>query len=178
MARITALSLRGMARTAIFSAGGRGFVRFPERGTLLVSDAPRRCEDDAAKQRLLDALAQAGFDCREADGLLLIDPSDALLAQIDDADCAFVDWDSSLHSAQALSARWLGRERRPLTPAGRQLIIDALRLTWQDRMMDGLAALRAQAAVMQRNADTSGFCEAGAVIWNWCAMQEGKEDEN
>ncbi|MBE5798372.1 MAG: hypothetical protein E7321_00270 [Clostridiales bacterium] len=178
MAPVTAQQLRDTARAAMLKAGGRGFVRFPERGALLVSDALRRCEDESARAALLDAMASAGFDCREEDGLLLLTPADDVLSGIACSCPCAVDWDSPRCSAQALAARWLGKARKPLTPAGRQLIIDALRLTWQDRMMDGLPALRAQAALMQRNADTSGFREAGAVIWNWCAMQEGKEDED
>ena len=177
MARITAIALRDRARAALLSAGGRGFVRFPEQGALLVSDALRRCESEAAEQGLKDALWQAGFECYKQDGLLLMTPSDALLENID-CDTCRIDWDAPLHSAQALAKRWLACERRPLTAAGRQLIIDCLRLTWQDRVMDGLRALRAQAAVMQRNGDTSGFYQAGTVLADWCNEQEGERNED
>ena len=177
MARVTAIALRDMARTALLSAGGRGFVRFLEQGTLLVSDVLRRCENDAAKKKLTDALAQAGFESCEQDGLLLITPADALLGQIAAGACD-VDWESPLHGAQALAKRWLEREREALTPAGRQLIIDCLRMTWQDRVGDCLRQLSAQAAVMMRSGDTSGFYEAGAVLANWCNEQEGKHDED
>lgn len=178
MARITATALRDRARAALLDAGGRGFVRFPERGALLVSDAIRRCEGETAKAHLFASLAAAGFDCDEQDNLLMISPSDALLADITcDSSCG-IDWDGPLHSAQALSARWLSREEQPLTEDGRRLVIDTLRLTWQDRVMEGLAALRAQAAVMQRKKDTSGFRIAGAVLRNWCDMQEGKAHED
>ena len=173
MACVTAIAMRDSARQALLGAGGRGFVRFCEQGALLVSDAIRRCEDDAAQQKLTDALAQAGFESWTQDDLLMILPSDALLEQITCDGCE-VDWSSSLHGVQALATRWLARERAALTQAGRQLIVDCLRLTWQDRVMDGLRQLRAQAAVMQRSADTSGFCQAGAVLANWCKEQEGK----
>lgn len=178
MARVTAIALRDCARAAMLEAGGRGFVRFPERGALLVSDAIRRCEDEAARTRLTAALEAAGFACRQEDQLLLIMPSDALLAQIDCEDSCEIDWDGPLCSVQALSARWLKKKRQPLTAQGRQLIIDTLRLTWQSRAAQGLEALRAQAAVMQREGDTSGFCQAGAVLKNWCDMQEGKAYED
>ena len=177
MARVTAIVLRDRARAALLGAGGRGFVRFPEQGALLVSDVLRRSESQEAGQKLMDALLQAGFESWQQDGLLLITPSDALLVQIDSASCA-IDWEGSRHGAQALAARWMAKERRALTGAGRQLVVDCLRLTWQNRVMDGLRALRAQAAVMQRSGDTSGFYEAGAVLAEWCNEQEGKCDED
>ena len=177
MARVTAIALRDRARTALLKAGGRGFVRFPEQGALLVSDMLRRCEDEQAEQKLMDALAQEGFVSWKQDGLLLINPSDELLQSVDCAACE-VDWDGALHGVQALALRWMKREKQPLTPAGRQLVIDSLRLTWQDRMADGRALLSAQAAVMQRSGDTSGFCTAGAVLADWCDRQEGKCHED
>ena len=177
MARITAIVLRDRARAALLAAGGRGFVRFPEQGALLVSDALRRCESEEAEQKLKDALWQAGFESYKQDSLLLMTPSDALLENMT-CDACEIDWDAPLHSAQALAKRWLAFECRPFTAAGRQLIVDCLRLTWQDRVMDGLRALRAQAAVMQRDGDTSGFYQAGAVLADWCNEQEGKRNED
>lgn len=178
MARITALALRDRARTALLAAGGRGFVRFPERGALLLSDAIRRCEDDAAKARLLAALTEAGFACRERDKLLEITPTDALLAEIVCEGVCRIDWDGPRCRVQAISARWLKKPILPLSKDGRQLIIDTLRLTWQDRVTDGLDALCAQAAVMQRQGDVSGFRTAGAVLKDWCDMQEGLSHED
>lgn len=178
MARVTAVSLRNRAREAMLLAGGRGFVRFMDSGALLVSDAVRRCADEAAKQRLMDALHLAGFDCREQDGLLLMDPSDALLEEIACETGAAVDWSSPRCAAQALAARWLKRQALPLTEAGRQLIVDTLRQTWQQRAEDDFSALRAQAAVMQRAGDVSGFYQAGAVLAHWCEEQEGKGHED
>ena len=178
MARVTAVSLRNAAREAMLLGGGRGFVRFMDSGALLVSDAVRRCEDDAARARLLNALCQAGFDCREQDGLLMMNPTDALLEEIRYEGDFAADWEGALCAVQALALRWMKREKQPLTPAGRQLVIDSLRLTWQDRMADGRALLSAQAAVMQRSGDTSGFCTAGAVLADWCDRQEGKCHED
>lgn len=178
MARLTAIALRDRARAAMLAGGGRGFVRFPERGALLVSDAIRRCEGEEAKARLFAALEDAGFVCFEQENLLMISPSDVLLSQITCEDACEIDWDGPLCAVQALAARWLGKEAQPLTNDGRQLIIDTLRLTWQDRVIDGLSALCAQAAVMQRKKDTSGFRIAGAVLKNWCDMQEGKANED
>lgn len=178
MARVTAIALRDRAREALLSAGGRGFVRFPERGALLLSDAIRRCEDEAAKARLLAALNEAGFTCYEQDNLLMITPSDVLLMEHSCEDSCSIDWDGPQCRVQALSSRWLKKPLLPLTQDGRQLIVDTLRLTWQDRAADGLDALCAQAAVMQRKGDISGFCQAGAVLKNWCDMQEGTGHED
>ena len=177
MARITAIALRDRARAVLLAAGGRGFVRFPERGALLVSDAIRRCETEAAKARLLAALEEAGFVCCEQDNLLMITPSDALLAGIA-CDGGGIDWDGPLCEMQALCARWQKKQRLPLTGEGRQIIIDALRLTWQNPTAQGLDALRARAAVMQRKGDTSGLPVAAAVLRNWCDMQEGNAHED
>lgn len=178
MARVTAIALRDRARSALLGAGGRGFVRFPERGALLLSDAIRRCADEADKARLIAALKEAGFACHEQDGLLMITPTDAALEEIGCEGGCEIDWDGPLCGAQALAARWLKKPRTPLTGDGRQLIVDTLRLTWQDRVTDALAALYAQAAVMQRRGDISGFCQAGAVLKNWCDMQEGTGHED
>lgn len=178
MARVTAVSLRSTVREAMLSVGGRGFVRFPESGALLLSDAIRRCEGETEKKKLLAALNQAGFDCTEQNSLLMIDPSNALLAAIAYDGAFSVNWESALCGAQTVAARWLKREKRPLTHAGRQLIIDTLRLTWQDCISDGLASLRAQAAVMLRTGDSSGLYESGAVLADWCDRQEEKRHED
>lgn len=177
MACVTAVSLRNTARAALLAAGGRGFVRFPESGALLVSDAIRRCESSTAKERLLEALSQAGFVCMEQDGLLLMNPSDALLETIAFEGGFSVNWADPLCGLQALARRWLSRKKQPMTAAGRQLVIDALRLTWQNRLTNGFEQLRAQTAVMQRNGDTSGFDLAGAVLANWCIRQENGREE-
>ena len=171
MARVTAVSLRDKARGAMMAAGGRGFMRFPESGALLVSDAVRRCGSDEVKAALVAAMAQAGFDCWEQDGLLMLRPQAAVLESIAYEDGFSINWDGALWQVQALAVRWLSRERLPLTQDGRRLVIDALRLTWQDRLPEGLALLRAQAAMMQRRGDTSGFCQAGAVLADWCDRQ-------
>lgn len=176
MARVTAAALRAAAREAVLSCGGRGFVRFLDTGdALLVTDAIRRCADDAQRAALMAALEQAGFGCEERDGLLHITPQDRWLAQIDCAPARQIDWQSGLHSVRALAVRWLRKERQPLTRDGRQIVLDALRLAWQDRahVLTGMEALRAKAAVMQRNRDTSGLHEAAAVLYNWCDDEEG-----
>jgi len=178
MARVTAVSLRDKARSALLAAGGRGFVRFPEQGTLLVSDAIRRCESETEKERLVQALDQAGFDANEQDGLLMISPQDELLEAIAYEGDFAVNWDGGLCAVQALAVRWMNREKQPLTQAGRQLITDSLRQTWQGRMQEGFTLLRAQAAVMQRRGDTSGFYQAGVVLAYWCEEQEGKCHED
>ena len=98
MARVTAVSLRNAAREAMLACGGRGFVRFMDSGALLVSDTIRRCKDDGAKEKLTDALRQAGFSCFEQDGLLMINPQDELLEAIAcDGDFP-VNWDGGLYA--------------------------------------------------------------------------------
>ena len=176
MARVTAVRLRERAREAMLSSCGRGFVRFlPAGGALLATDAVRRCGDDAARARLTDALEAAGFACGMRGGLLEMTPADDVLSSLCGEGSIAVDWESPLHPAQALAGRFLAAEKRPLTPAGRQLIVETLRLTWlePDRVLSGLPALRAQAAVMLRQGDRSGLCEAGAVLEEFCKQEQG-----
>ena len=181
MARLTALALRDRARAAVLAAGGRGFVRFlPAGGALLATDAIRRCADAAAQQRLAGALEEAGFACRACCGLLELTPRDGVLDALCGDAAGAIDWGDPLHPAQALARRWLAEQRTAWTDAGRQLTMDALRLVWRPRaqVLAGLAALRAQAAVMLRSGDRSGFRAAGAVLNDWCMQERGGcEDE-
>ena len=176
MARVTAVRLREQARGAMLAAGGRGFVRFlPAGGALLATDAIRRCEDDTSRARLTDALAQAGFACGMRSGLLEMTPTDDVLLVPGGEERVAVDWESPLHPAQALARRFLANAQQPLTPAGRRLILETLRLTWlaPDRVLSGLPALRAQAAVMLRRGDRSGLHEAGALLKEFCEQEQG-----
>ena len=171
MARVTALSLRDAAREAILAAGGRGFVRFlPSGGALLVTDANRRCADENENAALAGALERAGFDCCACGGLLELTPRDDVLRRIGYDEEAEIDWSSPLHPVQALGRRWHDREKQPLSAAGRQLILEALRLSWQpaEKAQDGAELLRAQGAVMLRMGDMSGMHEAGAILLDWC----------
>ena len=175
MAGVTALRLRSRAREAMLAAGGRGFVRFlPAGGALLATDAIRRCKDEASRAALTDALAQAGFVCVLRGGLLELTPTDDELAGLDGGERLETDWESPLHPAQALAVRFLAKKRQPLTAAGRQLVMETLRLTWQtpDRLLSGLPALRAQAAVMQRKGDLSGLHEAGVLLREFCERED------
>ena len=171
MARVTALSLRTAARETMIAAGGRGFMRFlPPGGALLATDAVRRCESDAQKKAMIDALDASGFDCHDKDGLLTLTPTDELLGEIVCGEGYEIDWASPMHRAQALGVGWARRKKKALTQDGRQLILEALRLGWQTpkQTKDGLDALRVRAAVMLRRGDDSGFYEAGAVLLDWC----------
>ena len=105
-------------------------------------------------------------------------PADDVLSALGGEKTIAVCWESPLHPAQALAGRFLAAEKRPLTPDGRQLILETLRLTWlaPDRVLSGLPALRARAAVMLRRGDRSGFCEAGAVLKEFCELG-GMTDE-
>ena len=176
MARVTAVRLRERAREAMLAAGGRGFVRFlPAGDALLATDAVRRCADDASRARLTEALAQAGFVCGMRGGLLEMTPTDDVLLTPGGEERVAVDWESPLHPAQALAARFLKNPKQPLTSAGRQLILETLRLTWlaPDRVLSGLPALRAQAAVMLRQGDRSGLHEAGTLLKEFCEQEQG-----
>ena len=145
MAAVTAL--RERARAAVFAAGGRGFVRFLPAGetALLVSDAPRRCGDVPA---LLDGCRAAGFDARERDGLLLLTPTEAALRALDVPARIDVDWDAPDAPTAAFAAYLMRRSDRPLTEDGLRLVVETLRLLWQDEahVRAGLPALRARAA--------------------------------
>lgn len=172
---MTAAGLRDRAREAMLAAGGRGFVRFlPPGGALLVTDAPRRCGDEAAYARLEEAMEGAGFACTACGGLMELTPRDELLRALT-AQPPVIDWTSPMHPVQALACRFLAADRAPLSPAGRQLILEALRLCWQPRekVWAGLDALRAQAAAMLRAGDRSGLHETGAVLAAFCE-QEGR----
>ena len=176
MARVTAVRLRERAREAMLASGGRGFMRFlPAGGALLATDAIRRCGDDAARERLTEALHAAGFVCEARGGLLELTPTDGVLSAFNGGGRPAIDWENPLHPAQALAARFLNNPKQPLTPAGRQLIVETLRLTWlaPDRALLGLPALRAQAAVMLRQGDRSGLYEAGAVLREFCEQEQG-----
>ena len=174
MARVTAISLRAEAREAMLAAGGRGFMRFlPPGGALLATDAIRRCESDLQKRALIDAFNTAGVACCEKDALLMITPEDALLSCIAYDGKAEIDWASPLHRVQALGLLWNRKPKKALTQDGRQLVIEALRLSWQPfhQAEDGFDALRARAAVILRRGDDSGFYEAGAVLLDWCGQE-------
>ncbi len=170
MADLIAVCLRDLARRTLLEAGGRGFMRFSEAGAaLLVTDATRRCGDSA---QLLRALEGCGFACEEQNGLVYLSPRDALLrAYICPQDAPEIAWEAMIHPAQALAARWLSAPEAALTQAGRQLVLDTLRLTGAPGrdVLAGLDALRAQAAVMLRSGDRSGMRQAGMVLAQWCA---------
>ena len=149
MAGVTAL--RDAARAAIFSSGGRGFVRFLAEGdALLVSDAPRRGEGDA----LLGALCAAGFTGEVRDGLLYITPGEDVLF--------------------ALCARLLSEEALALDAGALRLMTETARLLWQpkDKVLAGLPSLRARIAVRLREGKRSGLHEAGRLLCGWLKENE------
>lgn len=160
--------IRNRARDALLASDSRGFVRFlPPGGALLVTDANRRGETEKLKA----ALCAAGFDCEERGGLLEISPADELIRELAHAaqmraESAQIAWESPAHAAQALGRRWLRAQRTEFTPAGRQLVLETLRLLWQgtDHAIAGIEDLRARAAAMQRTGDRSGMHEAGIFL--------------
>jgi len=170
MAGVTAL--RDAAREAIFSAGGRGFVRFLSEGeALLLSDAPRRLKDEAQKERMIHALREAGFSCRIEGGLSYITPDGERLKALCDAQpkeiC--VDWESPLFEAQALCHRLLNAAPQALDEDAQRLVLETARLLWQpkDKVLMGLPALRAMIAARQRERKKSGLHEAGRLLCGW-----------
>lgn len=164
MTQDAASALRAHARNVIFAAGGRGFVRFlPPGGELLVTDAVRRGDADTMGA----ALMRAGFSCVERGGLLEFSPSNAwIVDNLPEPGKRQIEWESSLYPAQALTDRFLRMACAPLTQAGRQLVLETLRLLWQpeDKLIAGLDGLKSRAAVMLRSHDTSGMFEAGAFL--------------
>ena len=176
MAGMSAQALRSLARQAMLEADGRGFMRFlPIGGDLLVCDALRRCPDEGAAERLKLALTAAGFTLKEEDGLLLLTPAEGLLRR-EDSGAFEVCWTGKAAQQEALAARFLREEPLPLTEAGKQLIVETIRLTWQDtaHVRAGLDGLRARAAEMLRTGDRSGLHEAGAWLAAWCRTQRGE----
>ena len=161
-----AVALRDRAREAMLASGGRGFVRFlPPGGALLATDALCRATQEQA-EAIVRALRAAGFVCAQSGALLLLlTPQDALLAAAPETKTV-VDWAGEVYAAQALARRWQERPPLPLTPAGRQLILETLRLIWQprSRVLGGIDALRGRAAVMLRGGDASGLHEAGSYL--------------
>lgn len=166
MAGVTAL--RDAARAAIFSSGGRGFVRFLSQGdALLISDAPRRGESGP----LIAALCEAGFDGVVREDLLYIMPGETLLLEL----CARqpegidVDWNGPLFEAMALCERLLGEPPMPLDHGALRLMIETARLLWQpkDKVLVGLPLLRARIAVRLREGKRSGLHEAGRLLCGW-----------
>ena len=67
-----------------------------------------------------------------------------------------------------------GKRVLPLTAAGRELLLSALRATGMPGadVCAALDALRGRAAVMLRAGDRSGMRESGAVLAQWCRMKE------
>lgn len=178
MAGMSVTGLRDLAREAMLSSGARGFMRFALEGdALLVTDAAARCEDGGAGLR--DALVAVGFTCQSDGRLTLITPTDALLEQL----CAGngdmrIGWDRPLHPAQALAARLLREGYTPLDESGRRLVLETARLLWQpqDRVITGLADIRAEVAVRLRERNRNGFYQAGRLLCNWCQEQTKGDD--
>ena len=143
-------------------------MRFLPAGetALLVSDAPRRCGDVPA---LLDGCRAAGFDARERDGLLLLTPTEAALRALDVPARIDVDWDAPDAPTAAFAAYLMRRADRPLTEDGLRLVVETLRLLWQDEahVRAGLPALRARAAACLRVGEDSGFFLSGALLAGW-----------
>ena len=104
----------------------------------------------------------------------MLTPKDALLSGIGCEEKQEIDWTAPLHSVQALGVLWIRKQKRLITQDGRQLILEALRMSWQPmkQAAAGMDALRMRAAVMLRRGDDSGFYEAGAVLLDWCDQKD------
>ena len=170
MAGVTAL--RDAAREAVFSCGGRGFVRFLSEGeALLLSDAPRRIKDEVQRKQLIHALRAAGFSCRIGNDLAYITPDEARLRALCDAqpNRICVGWESPLFEAQALCHRLLREPSQAFDGDAQRLVLEAARLLWQpkEKVLMGLSALRARIAARQREGKRSGLHEAGRLLCGW-----------
>ena len=198
MAILSAADLRTEARSLLFAAGFRGFVRIASPGgELLVTDVLRYAEKrhggnrhtpigvysesltgtdvfgSACREWGLPArmLKEAGFYARKENGLLYISPDNTRLHKLagewEDgaADFDLEGWDN-LTPVRALAARLLRCSAlKEWTPAGRQLLLETLRLS--DPSCTGWPAadsLRAGIAEMLRLHDRSGMHEAGALL--------------
>ena len=75
----------------------------------------------------------------------------------------------SLLPTAAFAAYLMRRADRPLTEDGLRLIVETLRLLWQDEahVRTGLPALRARAAACLRVGEDSGFFLSGALLAGW-----------
>jgi len=173
MESMNVTEMRNIARCVVMGCGARGFVRFDDRGDcLLVTDAALRCGDGGAALRA--ALHAAGFVCKSSGALLGINPGDALLERL----CArergiTIDWESTLHPAQALAVRLMRSETEALTERGRAFVLRMARALWQPqgRVLAQMADIRAEAAVLLREGDRSGFAPAGRLLANWTDEQ-------
>ena len=175
---MSAAALRDLAREAMLACGARGFMRFArEGGALLVTDAASRCADGGAA--LCRALEEAGFICLRQEGLTLLTPGDALLAQLCSREdgAIKIDWTCRLHPAEAFASRLMREADTPMTDAGRAFVLDMARLCWQleDKVLEGLTPLRAQAARLMREKDRTGFACAGRLLGNWCDERTKEE---
>ncbi|MFR2150733.1 MAG: hypothetical protein ACLS7Z_09585 [Christensenellales bacterium] len=155
-------AVRSKARDAVFAAGGRGFVRFLPDGeeALLVSDAPRRCQNSSA---LLCACGAAGFGAEERDGLLLLTPTEETLRSLNLPRAIDVDWSSADAPLAAFAARLMRRGDRPLTedglrPVETQACSGRMKCTRGTRAARQSGACRAWA--------TAAF-SAGALLAGW-----------
>ena len=179
---MTAIELRALAREALLEAGARGFVRFlPEGdGALLVTDAPKGC-GGIQTELLMSCMAARGFVCKMRGNLLALTPGDELLAGLArEAVCPESwDWESELAPLLALAARWMRAPEAPVGEAGRRLAIETARLLWKPRaqVLGGLGALRAGAAVLQRNKEPGGLRLCGGMLALYGAEQEKTEFE-
>lgn len=80
-----------------------------------------------------------------------------------------VDWDAPDAPTAAFAAYLMRRADRPLTEDGLRLVVETLRLLWQDEahVRAGLPALRARAAACLRVGEDSGFFLSGALLAGW-----------
>ena len=80
-----------------------------------------------------------------------------------------VDWDAPDAPTAAFAAYLMRRAARPLTEDGLRLVVETLRLLWQDEahVRAGLPALRARAAACLRVGEDSGFFLSGALLAGW-----------
>lgn len=175
---MSVVALRDLAREAMLSSGARGFMRFILEGdALLVTDAAVRCDDGGTAMQ--EALFAAGFTCKKDGRLIQITPTNALLERL----CAgegrvVVDWNSSLYPAQSLAVRLMREAYTPLEDSGKRLVLLTARQLWRprDKALEGLAEVRAAAAVCLRKGNRNGFYQTGMLLCNWCHEQMKGED--
>ena len=97
------------------------------------------------------------------------EPTEAALRALDVPARIDVDWDAPDAPTAAFAAYLMRRADRPLTEDGLRLVVETLRLLWQDEahVRAGLPALRARAAACLRVGEDSGFFLSGALLAGW-----------
>ncbi len=165
MEMLTAWRMREQLVSLLLDGEKRGFVHFaPTDGPLFISDAPLWGKD----RELQIALCKSnGFICRSDEHFLWISPGEAMLCEL-----AVEIAENHAPEPGTFSYRCMRKARLPLTAAGWQCVLEALRMQQGKRQSVQEKALRRRMAVMQRMHDESGFYEVGCFLLEMLSMEK------